>query len=321
MTHRLAHEVKAHPPMSRSVREPAPVILFAYNRMGHLASTVEALAKNPSAESSKLFVFSDGPAAGDEESTVRAIRDYCASIRGFKKVTVSERPRNLGLAENITRGVTDVIDTYGRAIVLEDDIVTSPAFLSYMNRALDFYEREDRVWHISGWNYPIDPRGLPDTFLWRVMDCWGWATWADKWHHFERNPQRLLKHFRSRDIRRFNIDGAYDYWSQVKDNAKGTINTWAVFWYAVIAQHDGLCLNPVRSFVNNIGFDGSGSHCACGGMYRNAHLNTNSHVAFPRNTVENRKTTQRVRKYIRAHNAGAAVVAGRMLRRLLMKKG
>lgn len=314
MIPRLPHETKAASRGSGWTGEPAPIILFVYNRREHLERTVESLRKNPSAQSSNLFVFSDGPANGDEESTIHGIRDYCASIRGFNNVTVSERAGNIGLAENIARGVTDVINRYGRAIILEDDIVTSPAFLTYMNRALDFYKHEERVWHISAWNYPIDPHGLPDTFLWRVMDCWGWATWSDKWHYFERNPQRLLKKFTWRDIRRFNIDGVYDYWSQVKANGKGTIKTWAVFWYAAIAEHDGLCLNPVRSYVNNIGFDGSGSHCSRGGVYTNTELNNNPDAAFTRSIVENRKATGRVKRYIRAENGSVARIAGRLLR-------
>jgi len=64
-----------------------------------------------------------------------------------------------------------------------------------MNEALEFYKDEPKVWHISGWNYPIDPEGLPDTFLWRAMNCWGWATWADRWQYFQREPENWFGSF------------------------------------------------------------------------------------------------------------------------------
>jgi hypothetical protein len=130
-----------------------------------------------------------------------------------------------------------------------------------MNEALEFYRDAPKVWHISGWNYPIDPEGLPDTFLWRVMNCWGWATWADRWQYFEREPEKLVREFSKEEIRRFNLDGAHNFWSQVKGNVEGRIRTWAIFWYARIFKNDGLCLNPSQSLVRNIGHDGSGEHC------------------------------------------------------------
>jgi len=113
------------------------------------------------------------------------VRKYIHSINGFKKVTVVERDKNMGLADSIIDGVTTVVNQYGKLIVLEDDLVTSPYFLKFMNDALDFYQHEKKVWHISGWNYSITTNDLDDVFLWRLMNCWGWATWADKWQHYE----------------------------------------------------------------------------------------------------------------------------------------
>ena len=43
-------------------------------------------------------------------------------------------------------------------------------------------------------------------------------------------------------------------------NKKNKLNTWAIFWNATIFYHNGLCLNPVKSLVKNIGFDGSGEN-------------------------------------------------------------
>ena len=131
-----------------------------------------------------------------------------------------------------------------------------------MNDALEFYENKDRVSHISGWNYPIDTSGLDDIFLWRGMNCWGWATWKEKWQYFEKNVDRLTSSFSSKEIRQFNLmTKRSGFWKQVLDNKNNKIDTWAIFWYATIFKNSKLCLNPSQSFIQNIGCDGTGTNC------------------------------------------------------------
>jgi hypothetical protein len=164
----------------------APIILFVYNRPWHTKQTVEALQKNELAKDSELFIYSDAPRDASAEQAVQEVREYIRNIDGFKNITIVERDENWGLAKSIIDGVTKIVNEYGKVIVLEDDHVTSKYFLNYMNDALEFYKDTKEVWHISGWNYPLG--GIfssKKTFLWRVMNCWGWATWADRWQHFE----------------------------------------------------------------------------------------------------------------------------------------
>ena len=170
----------------------APIIVFVYNRPHHTKQTLEALKKNTIASQSELYIFSDGAANNDLKAKINEVRNYVKDIRGFKKTTLIERRQNLGLANSIIDGVTRIINKHGKVIVLEDDIVTSPYFLKFMNDALNFYEKKKDVWHISGWNYPIDNKGLNDVFFWRLMNCWGWATWSDRWVNFEKNVEKTI---------------------------------------------------------------------------------------------------------------------------------
>ncbi|HEO98698.1 MAG: glycosyltransferase [Campylobacterales bacterium] len=240
----------------------APIVLFCYNRPDHTRQTIEALQKNELAKESELFIFSDAAKNEDAVEKVNEVRRYIKAINGFKKVTVTERGKNWGLADSIIDGVTKIINEYGKIIVLEDDLVTSPYFLKFMNEALEFYKNEKKVWHISGWNYPIKTDGLEDVFFWRLMNCWGWATWSDRWSYFERDIDKTIKEFSKADIKKFNLDDAENFWQQVMLNKEGKINTWAIFWYATIFKQNGLCLNPIQTFVENIGHDGSGIHCS-----------------------------------------------------------
>lgn len=244
-----------------SISNFAPIVLFVYNRPWHTQQTVEALLKNECAKQSDLIIYSDAPKNDQVHSQVQEVRNYLKTISGFKSIKIIEREDNWGLAKSIITGVTEIVNQFGKIIVLEDDIVTSPAFLNFMNQALDFYQNESKVWHISGWNYPIDIRGLGDTFLWRAMNCWGWATWANRWAHFEKSPQALIQNWTDEQKYHFDLDGSCVFWHQVTANAKGKINTWAIFWYASIYKKNGLCLNPTQTYVDNIGNDGSGVHC------------------------------------------------------------
>ena len=73
-------------------------------------------------------MFSDGPKSDTDKEKVLEVREYIKTISGFKRVNLVEREQHLGLANSIINGVTEIINKYGRIIVLEDDMVSSPYF-------------------------------------------------------------------------------------------------------------------------------------------------------------------------------------------------
>ena len=128
----------------------APVALFLYNRPNQARRTVEALQRNGMADQTPLFVFCDGARTAQDAPGVEAVRNFAGSITGFAAVEVIERERNLGLSASIIDGVGDICSRFGRVIVLEDDLVTAPHFLRYMNDGLDLYAADDRVIAVQG---------------------------------------------------------------------------------------------------------------------------------------------------------------------------
>ncbi len=238
----------------------APIVLFVYNRLWHTQQTVAALQKNELAAESELFIYSDGPKHRRDEEQVKAVREYIRTVNGFKRVTVIERDRNFGLAENIIDGVTAVVHQYGRIIVLEDDIVTSACFLTFMNQALNLYEHDENVASIHGYIYPI--AGLPDTFFIRGADCWGWGTWQRAWDIFEADGAKLLITLKQRGLSHAaDFNGCYGYTRMLKDQIAGRNYSWAVRWYMSAFLKGMLTLYPGKSLVQNIGTDCSGTHC------------------------------------------------------------
>jgi len=274
----------------------APILLFAYNRPWHTMQTVQALQNNTLAKESELIIFSDGPKDEKAAPKVTEVRNYLHSIGGFKKVTIHEQPANLGLAENIITGVTDTVNKEGQAIVLEDDILTSPVFLQFMNESLNFYRESNQVMHISGYMYPIDTKELPDTFFLKPTSCWGWATWQRAWKYFEKDPAKLVKVFSRAMINDFNLDNSRDYFLQIKDNLAGRIRTWAIFWHASVYLNNGLSLHPKKSYARNIGHDGSGEHCNPTHVFDVA-LNNEFTKSFPEQITENSTARKKLEEY------------------------
>ncbi len=297
----------------------APIVLFVYNRPWHTQQTVEALQKNELANESELFIYSDAAKNENAEAKVNEVREYIKNIDGFKKVTIAEREKNWGLADSIIDGVTKIVNQYGKIIVLEDDLVTSPYFLKFMNEALEFYKDEEKVWHVSGWNYPIDIDRLEDLFLWRVMNCWGWSTWADRWKYYEKNVNNTIKEFSKDDIKRFNIDGVENFWGQVLANKTGKINTWAIFWYATIFKQNGLCLNPSQTFVENIGHDGSGVHCGDSCAFSGS-LSMKKQINFDIKIEENSLAVERIQQFYKSQQKSFFVRAINKLARASIGK-
>ena len=223
--------------------------------------TVEALLRNTMASQSDLIIFSDAARSPEKQTAVDEVRAYLASIRGFRSVTIYYRSHNFGLAKSIISGVTQVLAEHERIIVLEDDMVTSPHFLTYMNQALERFANDERVISIHGYVYPVE-MALPDAFFLPGADCWGWATWRRGWRFFNPNGQFLLNELRRRNLlNAFDFNGTYGYSKMLEEQIMGLNNSWAVRWYASAFLADKLTLYPGRSLVHNIGNDSSGTHC------------------------------------------------------------
>ena len=126
-----------------------------------------------------------------------------------------------------------------------------------MLKALTIYADYKKVFHISGYSFIDDNLSKKAVFS-RFMNCWGWATWSDRWTLLNKDVNQIKKSFSKKDIYQFNIEDSHDFFRQIIDNRLGTINTWAIFWYATIFKSNGLCLTPVNSLVENKGRDGSG---------------------------------------------------------------
>lgn len=243
-------------------RNLAPIALFTYNRLSHVKQAIESLQSNDLSKQSELFIFSDGGKNEKDQERVDEVRQYLQRISEFKKIKIIEKEKNQGLAASVISGISEILGKFNKVIVLEDDLVTSPYFLKFMNDALDFYEMESDVISISGYMYPVANKKLPETFLIKGADCWGWATWKRGWDLFNPNGSELLDELIEKKLtKKFDLDGAYEYTKMLENQIAGKNNSWAIRWHASAFLKDKLTLYPSETLVKNIGHDGSGTHC------------------------------------------------------------
>lgn len=275
----------------------APIALFVYNRPQHTERTIKFLQQNELAAESRLYIFSDGAKTQQDEDKVAEVRDIINKVEGFKSVKVIERDSNAGLANSVIAGVTQLINDYGKVIVFEDDLVTSPHTLTYFNDGLNRYQDEEKVMHIGAYMYPLKAENLPQSFFYRAATSWGWATWGRAWEHFEPNIDTLLNKFDSKKKSAFAIDNTMNFWKQMQEFKNGKNNSWAIRWYASIFLKGGLTLNPSQSLVNNIGHDGTGVHSGINDIY-NVIINPKPITEFPTAIEENLTAYQIIKNFL-----------------------
>jgi hypothetical protein len=284
--------------------ELAPIIIFTYNRPHHTRKMLQALENAELAQDSEVFIFSDGAKNAQAIEHVNKVRAIIAEPWNFKKITIIERDRNVGLAQNVISGVSEIIKQYGKVIVLEDDLEISKVGLQYFNDALIRYADEEKVMEISGYMYPVkNADKLQETFFFRVANSWGWATWGRAWSKYSTDIDELVADFDKDKIKRFSIDNTENFWKQVKEYKAGKINSWAIRWYLTLFNHNGLALYPRESMIQNMGTDGSGTHSDTDTAYY-VELSTKSISYFPKEIEENQQAYEAI-KYFYKHRKGS----------------
>lgn len=244
----------------------SPVLVFVYNRADNAKKTLEALEKNELAKESIVYIFSDGPKGKNntiDEQKVSETRAVLKTNWKFKEVNVIERKENWGIYDNLTKGVKEIVNKFGKVIVIEDDILTSKNFLLYMNKSLQMYEKEYSVMQISGYQFPSKKwKSNNQAIFLPHATSWGWGTWSRAWNKLDHESQgaEILK----KDIEKnkaFNLGTENTFSNLLFSQTKsGNSNDWDIRWWWTIFNSNGLVLHPDSSLVRNIGFGEDATH-------------------------------------------------------------
>ncbi len=238
----------------------APVCLFVYKRLDLTKQVLSSLQKNTLALQSHLHIFSDAAATDEDKASVEEVRCFLVNITGFASVTLHLAEHNKGLASSIIAGVSEVLDKEGKAIVLEDDLILSDNFLSFMNGALNFYEDDKKVFSVCGYTVPIHTNENLDVYFTGRGSSWGWATWKDRWQKIDWAMSDYEAFTKDKaEQKRFNRNGS-DLTKLLRLQMTGQRNSWAIRWTYAQFKLDTYTVFPVLSKVANDGFGGKATH-------------------------------------------------------------
>lgn len=273
-------------------RPHAAIALFLYKRLEHATRVVDALRRNRAAATSELCVFCDGARHETERADVALVRRFARSIDGFKHVRVVERDSNRGIARSIIDGMSEVFTRHERAIVIEDDVVCSPAALAYFNAMLEHFASWRRVSSISAFAFPRHLVPLPrypyDVYFTPRLNCWGWATWRDRWQSVTWDPPDADEWLSPR-IAAFSRAGS-DLPELWRLHRAGQIDSWAIRWSLDQFRRGTVTVHPCESYAMSIGFDGSGTHQITQDESHNpSHLSTLEQWRMPPRITFNRR--------------------------------
>jgi hypothetical protein len=239
----------------------APILLLVYNRPETTENLVNCLLADANIGQFEIYVFSDGPKCESDITKIFKVRQIVERLTICKKLNKHYAEKNLGLADSVIGGINTVFETNNKVIVLEDDLEISPFFFKYMNFYLSYYESQETVGTIQGFQFPIAVNWQEPVFFDRLVNCWGWGTWKNRWQHFEPQGDKLLSEIIERNLSfDFNGSNSYPFTTLLEEQIKGKVNSWAVRWYASLFLKGFIHLYPNQSLVINNGLNGSGTH-------------------------------------------------------------
>ncbi len=235
-------------------------LLFTYHRSYHTEKVLETL-KNNTIRPQKLIVFQDGLKRNEDDSEWLKVNKLIHGIDWCdKEIVVSQF--NKGLAESVVSGVDYAFKKYNAVIVLEDDCVTAPDFIRFMEQCLVKYENDKRVYSVSGYGWPIAlEKEQYDIYGCGRVSTWGWGTWKDSWEKYQADSG-IVKYLKQDELKSRDLAlWGNDLEQMMLDQIVGRNDSWGVYWALDVIKNKGICINPYETLIQNIGLDGTGVNC------------------------------------------------------------
>lgn len=281
----------------------APVVVFAYKRVDKLMKCIDSLTAADLHEKTEVYIYADGAKGKEDEEDVGKVRRYLKDIlknHDFGELKVVERNRNVGLANNVISGVSEVIHGHNRIIAVEDDLIVTGDFLDYINKALDYYETEENVWSVTGFSEPLGSlKKYKHDVYYGYRGCsYGWGTWKDRWESVDWEVKDYSFLLSSRKLQKHFNRGGNDMTGMLVNQMEGRIDSWAIRWCFAQSMQNKYTVYPVSSFIVNDGVDGTGTN-----QHKGEAIRYNMHEYGEKMIFEKLKPDKRItRDFYYAHS-------------------
>jgi hypothetical protein len=243
--------------------ELSPVLFIGFNRPDLLSKSLEKLQYSKRT----IYISIDGPRHEHDLVAVseskKLATDFKNNQKGHGAVHLLLHDSNLGCKKAVQKAIDWIFDEEETAIILEDDIFFTDEFLLTMDSWLRLYKEQKEIFHLNGFNPLPKSREPKDAYLCRYTHVWGWATWRDRWQHYDRdlahwdpNTFRSLPGLIGQDL----PEQFFAYWGAQIDMCLSGLDTWDIQWAFSQWVYGGFSMTPGSRLTGNQGFDSRATH-------------------------------------------------------------
>jgi hypothetical protein len=233
------------------------ILIIGYNRLEKIKNIIKIIKKNKKIR--YVYFKIDGPKNKFDKDQIDKIQNILQEYKLTNKsiIYIKIEKKNLGLRKNIISGVNWVFKKEKKLIVLEDDNIPSLSFFNFCKKMLNFYEKDEKIMHISGTSF-LKNRNDNDYYFSKIVDCVGWATWKNSWNKMIKNFDLNKTLDDKRFIKFFNTKEEEVWFSHYLFREVNTVNKkclWTTWWQLSIIKNNGLCINPTKNLVTHDGYN------------------------------------------------------------------
>lgn len=236
-----------------------PILIINFNRPKKTRKIISIL-KNLKPQ--KLYISIDGPRYNHklDKVNVNKVKKVFECLNWNCKVKKNFSKKNLGMKLNVINSINWFFKNEKMGIILEDDCIPTISFFLFCKNLLNKYKNEKKIFQINGHNINF-PEKKNSYYFSKLNSTWGWATWKRAWVKLDLKMNSYKKLKSTNSLEKFYKNKEISEW--MDEYYKKTLNKkdslWSTYWSFTILKHNGICISPFKSLVNNIGFDGSGN--------------------------------------------------------------
>lgn len=263
------------------IEKYAPVLIPTLNRYEHFKNCLESLEKCNGADKTEVFVALDYPPSERYVNGWKKNKEYLEAKKikhGFKELNIFYRNKNYGLYgdnSNVNVLYQDVAKLFDRYIFSEDDNVFSKGFLEWINWGLTYFEDDKSIYSICGYMHPVRlETGIKGSYFYRHdLAAWGYGAWFKK--IVPATLDLVDDLIKSDKVYQYSMAHMFTSYVDLLQMKKNNIEYGDGIVKAMQIDREMFSVYPVKTFVLNKGWDGSGTHGGVRKDYLNQKMEIN----------------------------------------------